>query len=93
MPRSKSKRWIASVTTVSTYPPPGLFTKDASTIARTLASKRISPKGPGSGMRMLTFFINRAGKALSASRRRELEKAKKLLSQRVARAKARRKKS
>jgi tRNA(adenine34) deaminase len=87
MPRPKSKRWIASVTTVSTYPPPGLFTKDASTIARTLASKRVSPKGPGSGMRMLTFFINRAGKGLSASRRRELEKAKKLLSQRVARAK------
>ena len=39
-------------------------------------------------MRMLTYFINRAGKNLSASRRRELEKAKKLLSQRVARAKA-----
>jgi hypothetical protein len=87
MPRPKLKRWIADVKTVSTYPPPGLFTKDASTIARTLASKGVSPKGPGSGMRMLTYFINRAGKGLSPSRRRELEKAKKLLSQRVARAK------
>jgi tRNA(adenine34) deaminase len=87
MPRRKSKRWIASVKTVSTYPPPGLFTKDADTIARTLASKRVSPKGPGSGMRMLTYFINRAGKGLSASRRRELERAKKLLSKRIARAK------
>ncbi|HXZ81597.1 MAG TPA: DUF3175 domain-containing protein [Terriglobales bacterium] len=65
--------------TVSTYPPEGLFTKDASTIARTLASKKVSPKGPGSGMRMLTYFINRAGKGLSASRRAELEKAKALL--------------
>jgi len=82
----------ASVKTVSTYPPPGLFTKDASTIARTLASKRVSPKGPGSGMRMLTYFINRAGKGLSASRQGELEKAKKLLSQRVARAKTAHKK-
>ena len=35
---------------------------------------------------MLTFFINRAGRNLSASRRRELEKAKKLLSERVQKA-------
>ena len=88
MPRPKSKRWIASVKTVSTYPPPGLFTKDASTIAKTLGSKKVSPKGPVSGLRMLIYFINRAGKGLSAARRRELEKAKKLLSQRIGRAKA-----
>lgn len=90
MPRAKSKRWVAGVKTVSTYPPPGLFTKDANTIARTLASKKVSPKGPGSGMRMLTYFINRAGKNLSPARRGELEKAKKLLSERIARVKARR---
>jgi tRNA(adenine34) deaminase len=71
------------VTTDSTHPPEGLFTKDAATIARTLASKKVSPKGPGSGMRMLTYFINRGGKGLSATRRRELEKAKKLLSLRI----------
>jgi tRNA(adenine34) deaminase len=34
-------------------------------------------------MRMLTFFINRAGKGLSAARRRELERAKRLLSARI----------
>ncbi|MBV8051577.1 MAG: DUF3175 domain-containing protein [Acidobacteriaceae bacterium] len=90
MPRAKSKRWVAQVKTVSTFPPPGLFTKDAATIARTLASRKVSPKGPGSGMRMLTYFINRAGKGLSATRRRELERAKKLLSIRVTRAKAKR---
>lgn len=76
-------RWSAGVKTVSTFPPPGLFTKDAGTIARSLASKRVSPKGPGSGMRMLTFYMNRAGKNLSASRRAELERAKELLSARV----------
>jgi tRNA(adenine34) deaminase len=81
--KKKSGRWIANVKTVSTYPPPRLFTKDAATIARTLASKRVSPKGPGSGMRMLTYFINRAGKGLSATRRTELEKAKRLLSERI----------
>ena len=81
--KAKSARWIAKVKTVSTFPPPGLFTKDAATIARTLASKKVSPKGPGSGMRMLTFFINRAGKGLSTTRRAELEKAKRLLSERI----------
>jgi hypothetical protein len=77
------KRWVSKVKTVSTYPPEGLFTKDAETIARKLASKKASPKGPGSGMRMLTYFINRAGKELSASRRAELKKAKKFLSRRA----------
>ena len=57
--------------------------KDPETIARQLASKKVSPKGPGSGMRMLTYFINRAGKGLSKSRLAELERAKKLLSKRV----------
>jgi hypothetical protein len=79
----KKKRWVATVTTDSTHPPRGLFTKTAATIARSLSSKRVSPKGPGSGMRMLTYFINRAGRGLSAARRRELEKAKTLLSKRI----------
>ena len=79
----KTNRWSGRVKTVSTFPPPGLFTRDAETIARSLASKRVSPKGPGSGMRMLTFFINRAGKNLSEERRGELEKAKALLSERI----------
>jgi len=34
-------------------------------------------------MRMLTYFLNRGGRNLPAARRRELEKAKKLLSARV----------
>jgi hypothetical protein len=34
-------------------------------------------------MRMLTYFINRGGRGLSATRRAELEKAKHLLSKRI----------
>jgi hypothetical protein len=83
MPAKKQKRWVAKVKTVSTHPPEGLFTKSAATIARTLASKKVSPKGPSSGMRMLTYFINRGGSGLSKSRRAELEKAKALLSRRI----------
>src|SRR6266550_4566139 len=75
-----SKKWVAGVTTDSTHPPAGLFTKKAAVIARTLASKKVSPKGPASGLRMLLYFINRAGKGLSSERRKELEKAKSLLS-------------
>ena len=83
MPAKKTKRWVAEVKTDSTHPPEGLFTKSAATIARTLASKKVSPKGPASGMRMLTYFINRGGRSLGASRRAELEKAKALLSRRI----------
>ncbi len=61
--------------------------RDAAVIARTLASKEVSPKGPASGMRMLTYFINRGGKGLSASRKQELERAKHLLSERIERKK------
>jgi tRNA(adenine34) deaminase len=83
--RGESRRWIRDVKTVSTFPPAGLFTQDAATIARVLATKRVSPKGIGSGIRMLQFFINRAGRNLPAARRRELERAKRILQERRAR--------
>jgi len=79
----QKKKWVAKVKTDSTHPPEGLFTKSASTIARTLASKKVSPKGPGSGMRMLNYFINRAGRGIEPARRAELEKAKALLSKKI----------
>ena len=88
--RSGKKKWVGSVTTDATHPPEGLFTKSAATIARSLASKKVSPKGPRSGLRMLTYYINRAGKGLPEDRRSELEKAKVMLSNRVHREKKRR---
>jgi len=87
-----NKKWVKNVKTDSTHPPEGLFKKDPETIARTLASKKVSPKGPGSGMRMLTYFINRAGKGLSAAQRNRLEKAKELLSERVHKAREKQRK-
>jgi hypothetical protein len=81
------RKWSASVDTESTYPQEGLFKQDAATIARSLASKKVSPKGPSSGMRMLTFYVNRAGKNLSKSRLRVLERAKELLHERMAKRK------
>ena len=94
MAATKAKRkWVRNVKTDSTHPPAGLFTKSAATIAKTLASKKVSPKGPGSGMRMLTYFINRGGRGLRAERRAELEKAKALLSKRVQREREARKRA
>jgi tRNA(adenine34) deaminase len=86
--KKTKQRWSHDVQTVSTFPPEGTFTKDAKTVARIMGSKKVSPKGPGSGIRMIQFFINRAGKNLSASRRHELEEAKRILQ-----AKARQKKA
>jgi hypothetical protein len=76
---AKSRRWSHRVKTVSTYPPEGLYTGNANTIARVMASKKVSPGGLGSAIRMVQFFINRAGRTLPAGRRRTLERAKRLL--------------
>ena len=81
--RRPRRRWVRTVTTVSTALPSGLFTKDARTIARVLASRRVSPKGITSGLRMLLFFINRAGRGLTPRRRAELLRAKRLMQQMI----------
>jgi tRNA(Arg) A34 adenosine deaminase TadA len=86
--RKSKKKWSANVTTDSTHPDEGLFNQSASAIAKALASKKVSPKGPASGMRMLNFYVNRAGKNLSRSRHAELEKAKTLLSGIIAKQRA-----
>ncbi|MEO6909435.1 MAG: tRNA adenosine(34) deaminase TadA [Edaphobacter sp.] len=86
-PMTTKKKWSAKVDTDSTHPDEGLFNKSASAIAKALASKKVSPKGPASGMRMLNFYINRAGKNLSQERHAELEKAKAKLSDIIAKQK------
>ena len=42
---AKSTKWVRNVKTVSTYPPKDLFTKDAQTIARTMAKKERESSG------------------------------------------------
>jgi hypothetical protein len=86
--RARTTTWRRAET-ASTAPPEGLFTRDARTIARTMATRRVSPKGLGSAIRMIQFLINRSGRNLSAARRRELEAAKRLLQERRERGRAR----
>ena len=40
---AEKKRWVREVKTVSTFPPRGLFNKDADTIARTRESDGPAP--------------------------------------------------
>lgn len=61
------KGWIRKVDTESTVPEKVIFTKDAKTIVQHMASRKVSPKGTGSGVRMIQYCINRAGKDLSPS--------------------------
>lgn len=75
------RRWVRTVKTDSTHPPPQTFSGSASRIARTMARKDVSPQGLGSAIRMIQYFINRGGRRLSAGPRRELERAKRILQQ------------
>jgi len=52
------------------------------TTAEVMAREEVSPGGIGSGIRMIQFFINRAGERLPPQRRRELEKARRILQER-----------
>ena len=79
------RRWVQTVKTVSTAPPPGTFTLPAREIAEIMARPDVSPGGLGSGIRMIQYFINRGGRNLSATRRQQLERAKRILQRRVAR--------
>lgn len=87
-PMATKKKWSAKVDTDSTHSDEGLFNKSAAAIAKALASKKVSPKGPASGMRMLNFYINRAGKNLPQERHAELQKAKDKLSGIIAKQKS-----
>lgn len=82
--RAKLRRWSGKVTRTSDALTleHGVFTKrSAQAIAQSLKrsaerSRRRKSSPLRSAMSMLTFYINRAGKDLSASRKRTLEAAK-----------------
>lgn len=82
--RQRRRRWSGEVTTHSNALDlePGVFTwTDPKRIARSLKRSALQSnrrKAPPlrSAMSMLTFYINRAGRALPAAQRRVLEHAK-----------------
>jgi hypothetical protein len=86
--KPRKRRWAAKVKTESTFPPPGTFKRPAAEVARIMARKSVSPGGLGSAIRMVQMFINRGGKNLSATRKKELEKAKRILQRKRAKTRA-----
>jgi hypothetical protein len=83
--KKRTRKWSRKIKTESTFPPPGTFQKKAETVAKTMASKKVSPKGIGSGIKMVQMYINRAGKYLEPGEKKELEKAKHILQDKKAR--------
>jgi hypothetical protein len=87
MAKRTARRWSRAVTRHSNALDldPGLFTwSDPKRIAASLMSSarrstRRKAEPYRSAMSMLTFYINRAGRSLPASRKRMLERAKKEL--------------
>ncbi len=78
-----TRRWSRSVTEKSDALDlePGVFTGSAQEVAASLkrsalASRRRKGSPLQSAMSMLNFYINRAGRHLPQTRRRELERAK-----------------
>ena len=60
--------------------PPNLFAEPPEKIVEVLTSRDAFPRGAAAGMRVLSFYMAQAGKGLTSSRRRKLERAKKMLS-------------
>jgi hypothetical protein len=73
------KNWSQAVTDgpARTYARKGTQTKSAEEIVAEYKRKGVSPKGLGSAIRMLQFYINRAGKNLHNGP--EIHKAIKIL--------------
>jgi Protein of unknown function (DUF3175) len=96
MPKKATRKWSQDVTEKSDALDlePGVFKKkDPAGIAQSLAksaekSKRRKAGAFRSALSMLTFYINRAGKSLSAAQRGRLEKAKEKLRERFHKKKA-----
>jgi hypothetical protein len=63
----------------ATFFPEGTLSKSASHIVKIAKSKRYAPKGIGSAIRYLTYFLNRGGEGLSKTQRRNIERARKTL--------------
>ena len=60
--------------------PANLFANPPEKIVEVLSSRERFPQGAASGMRVLSFYLSQSGKGLSPTRRRNLEKAKQMLS-------------
>lgn len=63
----------------ATFFPEGTMSKSTKEIVRVASSKKYAPKGLGSAIQYLTYYLNRAGKGLDADQRKRIERAREIL--------------
>ena len=63
--------------------PKGTMTKDANHIFRVSVNKKYAPRGIGSAIRWLTYYLNRGGKGIKPQQRKEIEKARRMLQRKL----------
>lgn len=63
----------------ATFFPEGTMAKSTKEIVRVASSKRYAPKGLGSAIQYLTYYLNRAGKGLDKDQRERIESAREIL--------------
>ena len=54
--KTSKHKWSAGVKTDSTFPPAGTFTKPGDEVARIMATRKVSPGGLGSAIKMVQMF-------------------------------------
>jgi Protein of unknown function (DUF3175) len=77
-PRKKRRGWIASVKTTAIDVPENTMTQPPQKVAEILLAHNRG-KTPGSINRFIQFYINRSGKGLAATRKRNLKKAMEII--------------
>ncbi len=65
--------------TASTFYPKGTMTKSAKKIYKVSMNPKYAPGGPGSAIKWLTYYMNRAGKKLKPRQRKNIKKARRML--------------
>ncbi len=64
----------------ATFFPPGTMTRSARRIYLVGKDPEYAPGGPASSIRWINYYLNRGGKTIPEERRKEIEKARNMLS-------------
>ena len=72
-------KFPSKLPTASTFYPVGTMSKSAKTIYKVSKNKKYAPKGLGSAIKWLQYYLNRGGKGIPTKQRKRIEKAKKWL--------------
>ena len=75
--KKRKNTFPSKLKTASTFYPKGTMSKSAGRIYKVSMNPKYAPGGPGSAIKWLTYYMNRAGKNLK--NRKEIVKARRML--------------